>query len=117
MYTNTHTHTYIHTTYSNGGDTNRRMVVKSPVHTARVRVLLEMFPNAQFVYVHRDPYVVLQSSAHMADAYYWYVCVCICMYVCMYVHRDPHVVLQSSAHMEDAYYWYVSMCMYVYVCM
>lgn len=49
-----------------------RAVVKSPVHTCRVSLLLELFPDAQFVYIHRDPYEVFASSAHMADTYYWY---------------------------------------------
>lgn len=49
-----------------------RAVIKSPVHTCRVSLLLELFPDAQFVYIHRDPYEVFASSAHMADTYYWY---------------------------------------------
>lgn len=34
--------------------------------------MLSLFPEAQFIYVHRDPYEVAQSAAHMADAYYWF---------------------------------------------
>jgi hypothetical protein len=41
---------------------NRRVVLKSPAHTARVRTLLEMFPNARFVHIARDPYVMYQST-------------------------------------------------------
>jgi hypothetical protein len=40
----------------------RRLVLKSPPHTARIRLLLEMFPGAKFVHIHRDPYRVFQSS-------------------------------------------------------
>lgn len=40
----------------------RRLVLKSPPHTCRIRLLLEMFPGAQFVHIHRDPYVVFQST-------------------------------------------------------
>jgi hypothetical protein len=41
------------------------LVLKSPPHTARIKLLLEMFPQAKFVHVHRDPYVVIQSTANM----------------------------------------------------
>lgn len=38
------------------------LVLKSPPHTARVRLLLEMFPDARFVHIYRDPYTVFQST-------------------------------------------------------
>ncbi len=44
---------------------NRSIVVKSPSHTYRIPILLEMFPNAKFVYIHRDPYAVYQSTMHL----------------------------------------------------
>ncbi len=40
----------------------RRLVIKSPAHTARVRTLLEMFPNAKFVHLSRDPYALYRST-------------------------------------------------------
>lgn len=40
----------------------RPLVLKSPPHTCRIRLLLEMFPGAKFVHIHRDPYVVFQST-------------------------------------------------------
>ncbi len=40
----------------------KRLVLKSPLHTARVDVLLEMFPHAKFVHIVRDPYVVFPST-------------------------------------------------------
>lgn len=40
------------------------LVVKSPTHTARIRLLLELFPDARFVHIHRDPYTVFQSLVH-----------------------------------------------------
>eukprot|EP00934_Nitzschia_sp_Nitz4_P008091 Nitzschia sp. Nitz4//scaffold118_size93875//84641//86167//NITZ4_004802-RA/size93875-processed-gene-0.46-mRNA-1//1//CDS//3329533766//8081//frame0 len=49
-----------------------RLLLKSPVHTARIALLLQLFPDAQFVYVHRHPYDVFVSAAHMADTTYWY---------------------------------------------
>jgi hypothetical protein len=41
---------------------SRPLVLKSPPHTARIRLLLELFPNAKFIHIHRDPYTVFQST-------------------------------------------------------
>ena len=35
---------------------------KNPPHTGRVRTLLEMFPNAKFIYLKRNPYTVFEST-------------------------------------------------------
>jgi hypothetical protein len=43
----------------------RRLVLKSPPHTARVPVLLDMFPDARFVHIVRDPRVVFPSTVNM----------------------------------------------------
>ena len=43
----------------------RRIVVKSPPHTARVGTLLEMFPEAKFVHIVRDPYELYQSTINL----------------------------------------------------
>jgi hypothetical protein len=43
----------------------RPLVLKSPPHTARIRRLLEIFPRARFVHVHRDPYAVFSSTRKM----------------------------------------------------
>jgi hypothetical protein len=40
----------------------RRIVLKSPPHTARVATLLEMFPDARFIHIVRDPYEVYAST-------------------------------------------------------
>ena len=48
------------------------LLIKSPVHTARLKLLLKLFPRARFVYVHRDPLSTFQSAAHMANTYYWW---------------------------------------------
>jgi omega-hydroxy-beta-dihydromenaquinone-9 sulfotransferase len=42
----------------------KRLIIKSPAHTCRIRLLLEMFPGAKFVHIHRDPYTVFQSMVH-----------------------------------------------------
>ena len=40
------------------------LVLKSPHHTGRIRRLLEVFPDARFVHIHRNPDVVFQSARH-----------------------------------------------------
>jgi hypothetical protein len=42
----------------------RPLVLKSPGHTCRIRVLLEMFPGAKFVHIRRNPFDVFQSTRH-----------------------------------------------------
>src|SRR5262245_35790920 len=42
----------------------RPLVLKSPGHTGRVRALLDLFPDARFLHIRRDPYVVFQSALH-----------------------------------------------------
>ncbi len=37
------------------------LVVKNPSNTGRIRLLLEMFPDAKFVHIHRNPYHVFLS--------------------------------------------------------
>ncbi|MDO4558128.1 MAG: sulfotransferase, partial [Planctomycetia bacterium] len=43
----------------------RPIVLKSPPHTARVRVLLEMFPEAKFIHIVRDPYALFPSTRNL----------------------------------------------------
>ena len=40
----------------------KRIVLKSPPHTARVKTLLELFPKAKFVHIVRDPYAIFPST-------------------------------------------------------
>jgi hypothetical protein len=42
------------------------LVLKSPGHTCRIRLLLELFPGAKFVHIHRNPYDVFRSTQQMA---------------------------------------------------
>jgi omega-hydroxy-beta-dihydromenaquinone-9 sulfotransferase len=46
----------------------RRIVIKSPGHTARVRTLLEMFPRAKFIHIARDPHVLYSSTIKLWQA-------------------------------------------------
>jgi omega-hydroxy-beta-dihydromenaquinone-9 sulfotransferase len=43
----------------------KRIVLKSPAHTCRIRALLEMFPNARFIHIVRDPYVIFPSTINL----------------------------------------------------
>jgi len=52
---------------------SRSLVIKSPTHTARIRHLLDVFPKAKFVHIHRDPYEVFQSTQHYYDTAAWYI--------------------------------------------
>jgi len=45
--------------YNTGGS---RFLSKNPPHTARVKHLLEIFPNAKFIYLVRNPYTVFEST-------------------------------------------------------
>jgi hypothetical protein len=48
--------------------TGKTLVVKSPPHTARVRLILEAFPDARFVHIRRDPYSVYLSTLGLLKA-------------------------------------------------
>jgi omega-hydroxy-beta-dihydromenaquinone-9 sulfotransferase len=50
----------------------RALLLKSPPHTARIRTILEMFPDARFIHIHRNPYRVFQSQRHFFDTAGWY---------------------------------------------
>ncbi len=39
-----------------------RLVLKNPVNTGRVKLLLEMFPDAKFLYIYRNPVYVFLST-------------------------------------------------------
>jgi hypothetical protein len=43
----------------------RRLVLKSPTHSCRIPTLLEMFPEAKFVHIMRDPYSVYPSTINL----------------------------------------------------
>jgi hypothetical protein len=48
----------------------RRLVLKSPTHSCRIPVLLEMFPDARFVHIVRDPYAVFPSTVNLWKTLY-----------------------------------------------
>jgi hypothetical protein len=38
------------------------LILKSPPHTCRIKLLLQLFPQAKFVHIHRNPFEVFPSS-------------------------------------------------------
>jgi hypothetical protein len=44
---------------------DKPLILKSPTHTSRIKILLETFPHAKFVHIHRNPFAVFRSSIHM----------------------------------------------------
>ncbi len=49
-------------TLNHGG---KRLVLKNPAHTGRVADILQRYPNARFIHIHRNPYVVFLSTRHL----------------------------------------------------
>jgi hypothetical protein len=48
----------------------RRLVLKSPTHSCRIPTLLSLFPDARFVHIVRDPYVVYSSTVNLWKSLY-----------------------------------------------
>ena len=43
----------------------RRLVLKSPTHTARISILLKLFPSAKFIFISRDPLRMVPSTVKL----------------------------------------------------
>ncbi len=50
------------------GGQDKKVLLKNPNNTARIKQLLELFPNARFIYIHRNPYQVYLSTKHLHRA-------------------------------------------------
>jgi len=48
----------------------KRLVLKSPPHTCRIKVIQELFPKARFVNLVRDPYVLFPSTVNLWKSLY-----------------------------------------------
>jgi len=48
----------------------KRLILKSPPHTARLKVLIDMFPEARFVHIVRDPFVLFPSTVNLWKSLY-----------------------------------------------
>ncbi|MFX1574140.1 MAG: sulfotransferase [Promethearchaeota archaeon] len=40
------------------------LILKNPVNTARIRILLELYPDAKFIHIFRNPYIIFLSTRH-----------------------------------------------------
>ena len=49
-------------TFSNKG---KQIILKSPPNTERIQYLLDLFPDAKFIYISRNPYHVFYSTCNM----------------------------------------------------
>ena len=52
------------------GNDGKPLVLKSPPHTFRVPLLLELFPEARFIHIVRDPYALYASTLNLWRAMY-----------------------------------------------
>jgi len=43
-------------------DSDKQLILKSPVNTARIKYLLKLYPNAKFINIHRNPFDVFTST-------------------------------------------------------
>ncbi len=50
----------------------KQLVLKNPSNTFRVKLLLEMFPNAKFIHIYRNPYDVFPSTLYLYDKMFPY---------------------------------------------
>jgi hypothetical protein len=63
----------------------KRIVLKSPPHTFRVKVLLELFPNARFIHIIRNPQEIFPSTMNLWKRLY----------------RDQGLQVPSAEGLED----------------
>ena len=78
----------------------RRLLLKSPPHTARLKLLLELFPRARFIHIARDPRAVVPSTIKLWRA----------LYSTQGLHNPPNLdpwleshVIETFARMTQAY--------------
>ncbi len=48
---------------------NKRMIFKSPPQMARIKLILDMYPHAKFIYIHRNPYDVFKSNQKLWESF------------------------------------------------
>jgi hypothetical protein len=48
----------------------KRLILKSPPHAYRIKVLLDLFPEARFIHIVRNPYVVFPSTMRLWQSLY-----------------------------------------------
>ena len=45
----------------------KRILLKSPSNTGRVKEILDLYPDACFIHIHRDPFEVYQSNEKLYE--------------------------------------------------
>ena len=43
----------------------KQLVLKNPANTARIKFLLELYPDAKFIHIYRNPYIVYPSTQNL----------------------------------------------------
>ncbi|MGF1670672.1 MAG: sulfotransferase [Balneolaceae bacterium] len=44
---------------------DKTLLFKAPPNTAKIKLILELYPDARFIHIYRNPYRVFQSALHM----------------------------------------------------
>jgi len=44
---------------------NKKLLLKSPANTARIKQILSLYPDAKFIHIYRNPFDVFQSHLHL----------------------------------------------------
>ena len=47
----------------------KQLLLKNPAHSGRLPTILKMFPNARFIHVYRNPFVVLASTLKLMERF------------------------------------------------
>jgi len=78
---------------------DKTLLFKSPDHTAKVRLILELYPDARFIHITRNPYHVYRSTMKMEEA---------TLPLYAYQHPDPETledfVLWRYRRMYEAFF-------------
>lgn len=70
----------------------RQLALKNPANTGRIRILLDMFPNAKFIHICRNPYEVFYSMMKF-----------LCIVLPRYCVQRPPALHTIQAHMIKLY--------------
>ena len=49
----------------------KRLLLKNPPNTARIREILRLFPDAKFIHVYRNPFSVYASTCRLMEKFLW----------------------------------------------
>ena len=79
----------------------RTLLLKSPTHTCRIPIILELFPDARFIYIERDPNATLPSTFKATRQMYMASC------LQRFTEKEHEIMIQSVlndyCHMMQRY--------------